>query len=110
MMMSKLTRAYGTFSRKKKSKNMTCSILDLLVSNLLIKYKLLREVSTNAPVRMKRLCTFTTTTAQKKRIKQAERERKISQRFLKWQVAWAAENKILPTNSMLGPFLVTPEH
>lgn len=73
-----------------------------------VKYRLLKEVSTNAPVRMKRLCTFTTTAAQKQRIKMAEKERKISQRFLKRQLAWAAENKISPTNSMLGPISSYP--
>ena len=74
-----------------------------------VKYRLLKDVSTEAPVRLKRLTTFTTTPVEKKRIKLAEKERKISQRFLKRQLAWATENNIIPTQSMLGPISSFPQ-
>ena len=76
---------------------------------LYVKERLLKEASTNAPVRMKRLSTFTTTNIHRQKIKQVEKERRLSQRFLKQQLTWAAENNILPTNSMLGPISSYPK-
>ena len=47
-----------------------------------IKTKLLNIPSTAAPVRRKRLCTFSSSQAERRRIKQADKEAKISQRYL----------------------------
>ena len=58
---------------------------------LYVKERLLKEASTNAPVRMKRLCTFTTTNIHRQKIKQVEKERRLSQLFLKRQLTWAAK-------------------
>ena len=70
-----------------------------------INTKLLNVPSTAAPLRRKRLCTFSSSQAQKCRIKQAEKEVKIIQRYLKKTVACLAENgtqgKDLGT--LLGP-------
>ena len=54
--------------------------------------KLLKLPSTNAPVRKKRLYTFTQTKTAKQRVRQVERERKITQRLLKRQLAWVAKH------------------
>ena len=50
----------------------------------------------------KRLQTFTTTPTHKKRIKQVEKERKITQRLLKRQLAWMAENKCTPHTNLFA--------
>ena len=68
----------------------------------LVKYRLLKDPSTNAPMRMKRLNTFTIIPTQKQRVKLVEKERKLSQRFLKRQLTWATENQILPTKHNVG--------
>ena len=54
-----------------------------------MKYRILKEASTTAPVRKKRLLTFSITQTQRNRIKSVEKERKITQRFLKRHLAWA---------------------
>lgn len=54
------------------------------------------------PVRKKRLQTMTTTSAHKKRIKQVEKERKITQRLLKRQLAWMSENNRAPHTDMFA--------
>ena len=45
--------------------------------------KILKQPSTDAPVRRKRLCTFSTSPAEQRRVKQVEKEAKLSQRYLK---------------------------
>ena len=76
-----------------------------------INAKLLNTPSTAAPVRRKRLCTFSSSQAEKRRIKQADKEAKMSQRYMKKTIAWLAENgpqgKDLGT--LLGPPLVAPK-
>ena len=57
-----------------------------------ISSKLLKQPSIQAPVRKKKLCTFSTSKAEKKRVKQVEKERKLSQRLLKRQLSWIAKH------------------
>lgn len=64
-----------------------------------VKSRYLNVPSTNAPLRKKRLQTFTTSEVQKRKITLVEKERKISQRFLKRQLAWMAEKDISPKNA-----------
>ena len=77
----------------------------------MISKKFLNIPSTNAPERRKRLCTFSVSKSQKRKVKLAEQERKISQRYLKRQLAWiskqGAEN--LDFDSLLGPVSSTPK-
>ena len=54
--------------------------------------KLISSPSTAAPVRRKRLTTFSTSLAEKRRIKQVDKEVKLSQRYLKKTVVWLAEH------------------
>ena len=70
----------------------------------------LNTASTDAPVRKKRLCTFSVSKAQKQRIKLVEQERKISQRYLKRQLAWATKNgiDISKMEGLLEPISLTP--
>lgn len=72
--------------------------------------KLLGLPSTAAPTRRKRLCTFTVSKTQKRKIKLIEQEQKISQKFLKRQLAWISEHGIenVDTNSLLGPISAMP--
>ena len=72
--------------------------------------KLLKLPSTNAPVRKKRLYTFTLTKTVKQRVKQVERERKITQRLLKRQLSWVAQHGCDdPLSDMLyGPISPVP--
>ncbi len=72
--------------------------------------KYVKEASNEAPVRQKRLCTFTINTAQKRTIKQADRERKQNQRYLKRTVAWVAEHGTTGTDmeSLFGPIPSVP--
>lgn len=73
--------------------------------------KLLKKPSTNPPSRRKRLCTFSVTKTEKKRIKQIEKERKISQRFLKRQLSWLAQHGGDQANPdmIFGPVSVLPK-
>ena len=66
--------------------------------------------STAAPTRRKRLCTFSVTKVQKQRVKLVEQERKISQRYLKRQLAWISEQGAdnLDIDSLLGPVSLLP--
>ena len=66
--------------------------------------------STPAPNRRKRLLTFSITIVQKKRIKQVDLERKISQRYLKRQLAWISENgaENLDLDTLMGPVSPLP--
>lgn len=73
-----------------------------------VKYRLLGEPSTETPVRKKRLLTFSITQIQKKRIKQVEKEQKISQRFLKRQLAWASENNHTPSQNIFCQISTLP--
>ena len=57
-----------------------------------VERKYLKTASTNAPVRQKRLCTFSVKPTQKRRIQQVEREKKQYQRYLKRTLAWVAEH------------------
>ena len=57
-----------------------------------ISSKLLKQPSTQAPVRKKKLCTFSASKAEKKRVKQVEKEQKLSQRLLKRQLSWIAKH------------------
>ena len=61
--------------------------------------------STSAPECRKRLCTFSVSKAQKQTVKLVEQERKISQRYLKRQLAWISEQgaENLDFDSLLGP-------
>ena len=60
--------------------------------DMFVTEKLFGLPSTTAPTRRKRLCTFTVSTTQKRRIKLVDQERKISQRYLKRQLAWICEH------------------
>ena len=78
--------------------------------DMFVTEKLFGLPSTTAPTRRKRLCTFTVSTTQKRRIKLVDQERKISQRYLKRQLAWISEhgaNK-LDIDSLLGPTSALP--
>ena len=65
----------------------------------LVQYKLLQKASTNAPERKKKLHTFSSQESKKKRIRQVEKERKISQRFLKRQLVWLTEKGQAPCST-----------
>ena len=75
-----------------------------------VKTKYLQGTSTDAPVRKKRLCTFTTTKAHKQRTTQIERERKLQQQILKRQLAWFAEKGVDQEhiNELFGPVSGVP--
>ena len=62
-----------------------------------------------APVRKKRLLTFTDKLT-KKRIKLVEKERRLTQRYLKHQLAWINEHGIDGTSldGLLGPVTLLP--
>jgi len=70
-----------------------------------------KSASTAAPVRPKRLCTFTVNPVQKRKIKLAERERKQYQRYLKRTVAWVAEHGMTDTDieSLFSPIQSVPQ-
>ena len=76
-----------------------------------VESKLLHVPSTAAPVGRKRLCTFSSSPAQKRKVKEADKEAKISQRYLRKAVAWLAEHgpeeKDLET--LLGPPALLPK-
>ena len=75
-----------------------------------VKTKYLQGTSTDAPVRKKKLCTFTTTKAHKQRTTQIERERKLQQQILKRQLAWFAEKGVDQEhiNELFGPVSGVP--
>ena len=77
----------------------------------LISKTFLNIPSTSAPERRKCLCTFSVSKAQKQNIKLLEQERKISQRYLKRQLAWISEQgaENLDFDSLLGPISSTPK-
>lgn len=68
------------------------------------------QVQLTAPVCRKRLCTFSQSQAQKQRVREADKEAKMSQRYLRKAVAWLAEHgpgdKDLDT--LLGPPALLP--
>ena len=66
--------------------------------------------STNAPNRRKRLVTFSVTRVQKQRVKLVERERRLSERYLKKQLAWISEKGTEHVNvgDLLGPISPLP--
>ena len=72
--------------------------------------KYLKQTSTAAPVRRKRLCTISTSQAEKRRVKQIEKERKLHQRYLKRTIAWVAEHGSDGTDMevLLGPISPVP--
>ena len=76
-----------------------------------VKSKLLNIPRTASPLRRKRLCTFSISPTQKRKVRQADKEAKISQRYLKKGVAWLAEHgpegKDLET--LLGPLALLPK-
>ena len=76
----------------------------------LVKSRYLHGSSTDAPIRRKRLCTFTESKANKQRVKQVEREQKLQQRILKRQLVWLAESGLKPENmdSLFGPVSAIP--
>ena len=59
----------------------------------------IKSASTEAPVRRKRLCTFTIKPTQKRKIKQIEHERRLYQRYLKRSLAWVAEHGTADTDT-----------
>ena len=72
--------------------------------------KYLHMPSTSVIKRKKRLSTFTITATQKKKVKLIDQERKISQRYLKRQLAWIAEQGIdnIDIDSLFGPISQVP--
>ena len=76
-----------------------------------MKTKVLKESSTNVPIRKKRLCTFSTTQSEKKRMKQLQREQKLSQCLLKRHVSWLAANGNEAGNPdiLFGPLSTVPQ-
>ena len=75
-----------------------------------ISTKILGLTSTTVPTRRKRLCTFSVTQTQKRRVKLVEHERKLSQHFLKRQLAWISERgpKDIDLDSLFGPISSLP--
>ena len=73
--------------------------------------KIIGLPSTNAPNRKKRLVTFSVTKVQKSKVKMVEHERKITQRFLKRQLAWISEKgaENLDLDKLLGPISPLPQ-
>ena len=84
-----------------------CSIFERLESGFeaYIKTKLLNTPSTAA-----HLCTFSTSQAERRRTKQADKEAKICQRYLKKTVIWLAEHggEGRDLEALLGPPSLTP--
>ena len=72
-----------------------------------VSYRILRTPSTNAPRRRKRLQTFTTTKASRKRIKQIDRDRKIQQMCMKKQLVMLSKGEQLP-QSCASNFIPRP--
>ena len=72
--------------------------------------KIIGLPSTNAPNHRKRLVTFSVTKVQKQRVKMVEQERKISERYLKRQLAWISEKgaEQLDLDYLLGPISPLP--
>lgn len=72
--------------------------------------KLIGIPSASAPNRKKRLVTFSVTKVHKQRIKMVEKERQISQRYLKQQLAWISEQgtKGINFDQLLGPICPLP--
>ena len=70
-----------------------------------VRHRMLNDPSTVAPVRQKRLVTFTVTEAQKRRVKVVEKETKMAQRVLKRQMAWMVKHEVDPQeiNNFFGP-------
>jgi len=70
-----------------------------------VQSNLLNQPSTDAPIRRKRLCTFSTSQAEQRRVKQVEKEAKLSQRYLKRAMAWLAEHgsEGVDLETLLGP-------
>ena len=70
-----------------------------------VRHRMLNDPSTVAPVRQKRLVTFTVTEAQKRRVKVVEKEMKMAQRVLKRQMAWMVKHEVDPQeiNNFFGP-------
>lgn len=60
-----------------------------------VKHSILNRPTTAAPTRRKKLLTFTVKESQKRKVALVEKERKITQKFLKRQLAWMAENNNL---------------
>ena len=87
MKTSKLTKAYGIFLKKKEATNeqahdlLNFRSIGQMSFELCVKERLLKKASTNAPVRMKRLCTSTTTNVHRQKIKQVEKERRLCSGF-----------------------------
>ena len=67
--------------------------------------KILKQPCTDAPVRRKWLCTFSTSPAEQRRVKQVEKEAKLSQQYLKRAMAWLAEHgsEGVDLETLLGP-------
>ena len=77
-----------------------------------ISSKILRQPSTQAPMRKKRLCTFTTGHKEKRRVKQVDRERKLTQRFLKCHLSRLLTNPrqcSLDPEMLCGPISPVPQ-
>ena len=70
-----------------------------------IQTKLINNPSTLVGVRRKRLSTFSTSQAERRRIKQVEKEAKISQRYLKKSVVWLTQHggNSSDLETLLGP-------
>ena len=72
--------------------------------------KMIGSPSVNAPNRKKRLVTFSVTKLHNQRVKQVEKERQLSERYLKKQLAWINEKglKHIDLESLLGPISPLP--
>ncbi len=75
-----------------------------------IQTKLLKKKSTDAPVRKKRLRTFSMSQVEKRKVKLVDREEKLSQKYMRRMVAWVAEHGTDGTdlNALLGPISPIP--
>ena len=73
-------------------------------------YKIIGTPSTGAPNRRKRLTIFSISKVQKQRVKLVEKERKISQRYLKQQQTWISEQGAsgFDFENLLGPISSLP--
>ena len=72
--------------------------------------KLLKKPSTHTPKHKKHLCTFSVSKVERKRIKRIERERKLTQRFLKRQLSWiATRGGDTNLDMIFGPISVLPK-
>ena len=110
-------RAYGTsYSPKRLLQNKLHDLMNFreigqTAMENYINTKIIKQPSSGAPIWKKRLSTFMVTKVAKQRIKRVEKERKLTQQYLKRQLVWIAKHGDESLNSMpnlLGPISPVP--